>query len=158
MGETTISPPFLGTLKWFGVIFDLVAKNRLRINSFDLHLAAAQQYQVEVYSKIGQVKDHPQGSGGWRQMCKSTVQGQGFNSTTVIPSQDCDPVEIGANRFRTFYVTLVGMDDMVVARANVTAGIENNDLMLRAGAAVSYFDTARYDNFVFDGGVRYSLV
>jgi hypothetical protein len=147
-------------IEWYGVIFDLKAKNRLRINSFDLHLAAKQQYQVEIYSKTGQVKDNPRGSGGWRQMCKSTVQGQGFKATTVIPSRDCDPVEINVNRFQTFYLSLVGADDMVVARANATTGIENDDLLIRpaGSAAVTYFDTARFDKFVFDGGVRYSVL
>jgi hypothetical protein len=130
----------------------------LRINSFDLHLVGKQQYEVEVYSKAGQAKDSPQGSGGWTEMCKSRVQGQGLKSTTVIPSQDCDPVEINGNQFQTFYITVVGIGDMVVARTNVTTGTENSDLLIRPGAAVTYFDTVRYDNYVFDGGVRYSLI
>lgn len=113
---------------------------------------------MEIYSKTGQAKDSPQGSGGWKEMCKTQVQGQGFKSTTVIPSKDCDPVEINNNQFQTFYITLVCIGDMVVARANATTGTENADLMIRPGSAVTYFDKLRYDGFVFDGGVRYNII
>ena len=114
--------------------------------------------QIEIYSKAGTVDQNPQGTSGWELMCSSEVQGKGFGQRTDIPEGDCKSVEVDMNEFRTFYVTMVDVNDMVVAQGSKSDGLNNGDLTLRPGSAVTYFDTQRFNGYVFDGGIRYNVI
>jgi hypothetical protein len=148
-----------GKVRWFGSTFDVQTKqNPVTVRGYDIHISTPGQYTIQVLSRPGKVSKE---TGGWTEICKTTVTSPGRGELTEIPSSACTPVEIAATSSQTFYITLGGGAPELVLADEVgvvdKAIINNADLRLGSGFAVTYFDQDYFEGFSLNGGIHYTV-
>lgn len=148
-----------GKVRWFGTTFDVrVKQNPVTVSGFDIHISTQGQYTVQVFTRPGRLSAVP---GGWTEICEAVVSSPGRGELTEIPASACTPVAIAAKTFQTFYVTLGGGTPELVLTDEgglVNKTIYNdNDLRVRTGFAVTYFDQDYFGGYSLNGGVRYTV-
>jgi len=150
-----------GTNRWFGNHFDLEAKKDITIRSFDIHLNSEGSYQVQVFARAGQLglNNDNNESFSWITICNELVVSKGYGVTTIIPESACTPFEQKKGQWTTFYVTTVHKNDLVTTRGigNGTNLVDNDDIRVRSGTAVTYKNGASYNKFAFNGAIHYTL-
>jgi hypothetical protein len=148
-----------GEVRWFGSTFGVQTKqNPVTVRGFDVHIGTPGQYAVQVLTRSGRASKE---TGGWTIICDTTVTSPGRGELTEIPSSACTPVKIEASSSQTFYITLGGgAPELVLAdEAGVVdkAIINNGDLRIGSGFAVTYFDLDYFEGFSLDGGIHYTV-
>jgi subtilisin family serine protease len=148
-----------GKVRWFGSTFDVQTKqNPVTVRGFDIHISTPGQYAVQVLTRPGKAS---KATGGWTVICETTVTSPGRGELTEIPSSVCTPVEIAATSSQTFYITLGGgaPELILTDEAGVVdkAIINNGDLRVGSGFAVTYFDLDYFEGFSLNGSIRYTV-
>lgn len=148
-----------GEVRWFGSTFDVQTKeNPVTIRGFDIHISTPGQYAIQVLTRPGKATKQ---TGGWTEICATTATSPGRGELTEIPSSACTPVEIAATSSQTFYITLGGGAPELVLTDEVgvvdKAIIDNDDLRIGSGFAVTYFDLDYFEGFSFNGGIHYTV-
>jgi hypothetical protein len=147
-----------GRNRWYGNTFQVEAKTALTVTTFDVHMVKAGSYRVQVRTRPGQVRSVTVEE--WKVLCDATVTSSGYGAFATIPEADCAPLKMASKSFHTFYVTLVEEKNLVMTNAegqNDRALIDNSDLKVTSGFAVTYLDSGSFDGYSFNGAVHYTL-
>jgi hypothetical protein len=138
-------------------MFDIQAKEKITIRSFDVHLSKSGQYQIKVFVRSGELAS--QSDSSWNEICTATVESKGYGTATPIPESSCESFDLPRNSFLSVYVTTVEQANLVMTGSTAigTALINNADLKLRSGVAVTYPNAGSYDNYAFNGAIHYTV-
>jgi hypothetical protein len=145
-----------GNLRWYGIKFEMQAKNDLTLRSFDVHINDQESHRVRVLTRPGRVTQE----GEWLSLCDTTVIGQGYGIGTTIPESECAPTFVLKDNYQTLYVTLVEDASLVLqGEGNHSQNVLFNtgDIRINAGIAVDYFDGETHPGFSFQGSILYTL-
>jgi hypothetical protein len=148
-----------GEVRWFGSMFDVqIKQNPVTVRGFDIHIGTPGQSTVQVLTRPGKALKE---TGGWTVICETTVTSPGQGELTEIPPSACTPIKIAATSSQTFYITLGGgAPDLILQDEAGLVGkaiINNDDLRLGSGFAVTYFDLDYFEGFSLNGGIRYTV-
>lgn len=149
--------PFDGKNRWFGNHFDLKAKNDITIRSYGIHLNNVGNYQIKVFSRSGQLGTAS--TGIWTSVCSGSVESRGYGATTAIPEKFCSPLEVKSGQWITLYVTTVEKNDLVMTRGveHGTSLINNADILVRSGTAITFNNQGTYKRYAFNGAIHYTV-
>ena len=100
-----------GESRWYGNHIDLYAKVDLTIRRFDIHLNRVGSYQIKVMVRSGQLNSS---NNNWSTICSGTVESEGFGEITSIPASACTPLPLESGQWRTFYITTLAENDLVM--------------------------------------------
>lgn len=155
-----VSPSLIdGGVRWYGSTFQMNAKDDIKVNSFNIHLNSQGAYTAEVYYHTGSLTS----TGSWTKMCQKTFlasETSSFGTLTHIPESACTSLRVNAGAMISFYVTLNGDPQMVLRNDNGISGISlinNQDMLVTSGRAVTYMNAASYDGYSFNGAILYSV-
>lgn len=147
--------PLDGTVRWFGVAFPLEALNPLTIRGFDVHIHNNKRETIEVFYSAKELdKVEPE---DWQLLCTDSVVGLGYGKPVSVGQ--CLPLSLSAGETVSLYVTVVDDSPMVMRddRDDAKAVVENGDLSMGRGAAVTYKDEARFGGYSFNGNIVYTV-
>lgn len=89
-----------------GFMFNIKANNRLILRELELNLATtSNDIQIHVHVKKGNYKGYESNRNVWTKWVDVTIQGQGSNKPTIIPSNQFPRLTIEAGEMRSFYIS-----------------------------------------------------
>ena len=141
-----------------GVMFDVEAKNDIVIYGVDINTIVQNSADVEMWTKEGTYKGYEKDASAWTLLFNSTLECNGIDVPTPIPTGSFDPVVMKASNRRSFYITFPKGASLRYITGN-EEGQEyksNDDLTIFEGIARRVgFDSAMYSPRVWSGGLNY---
>ncbi|KAL9191032.1 hypothetical protein ACHAXT_000738 [Thalassiosira profunda] len=82
-----------------------VAPDGITVYGLNLLTPSTEEFCVEVYTKSGTYAEGQNNAGSWELLGSFALEGQGPNTPTIIPLGAFDPIVMGPDETRAFYVT-----------------------------------------------------
>jgi len=157
---------FSGENGSFGIMFDVKAKNNIKVEGIDIHTRATSQLTVELYTREGSSFAHMTSLSSWTLSCHVTITGKGRFERTSLPD-DCLSSELAILRDQVLgvYITLT-TNDLRYTNENVRGVGEmyadNEDMELAIGTGIGNYplgaNTDTYPQRIFNGVMKYSII
>jgi len=152
-----IETTFAGGSGQCGNMFDVYAFQDLTIVDMDIHILEEEEV-VEVFGLLSSFVGHESDAHAWTQLCIGTVQGQGFEQRTPLPSGCLSSVHVHAGDTVGFYVTVnrskmayTFVQDMVLN--DVYASNVHLQILLGVGKAYPFAYT--FNPRLWNGVIKY---
>jgi len=140
-----------------GIMFNLVARNKLVMVSLDIHTDRTDSFPVEIWSRNGSFVDYICDSSSWVLVIKTEVQGAGSNTGTSVK---IPPLVVDTDDVRAFYVYLPTQDlrysDIDQLMGSVYG--KNDDLEIQVGAGLIKHFSGTAEGRLFNGAFTYFLL
>uniref|UniRef100_A0A7S2LSU7 Uncharacterized protein n=1 Tax=Leptocylindrus danicus TaxID=163516 RepID=A0A7S2LSU7_9STRA len=155
-----ISSTMMGGSGQAGNMFDVVATSAVTICHMDVHTLWDTEEFI-LFGKVGSYSSYEVKSEAWTQLGAGSIEGQGINTATTLPSNSFDPITIAAGETYAFYVTLTRPNLRYTVAVEGASPIiaSNSDLQLLQGSGNTYpaFGTFVQDR-IWNGALYYSVV
>jgi MYXO-CTERM domain-containing protein len=153
-GAQTLTTTLAGGNSFNGNMFEIVARDDITIDGFDVHIATGTQ-TIEVYYRAGSYSGFEGSSAGWTLAGSATVSGAGQGVATSVPIDVNLDISSGSryafyvtNTSGTMYYTDGGTEGSVYA--------QNADLFFYEGIGKAYPFGSTFRPRVWNGVIRYS--
>jgi hypothetical protein len=145
-------------------MFNVEAKNNMTVKSMSFHTRSTEPVAVSVYTKQGMYVGSEQHPNEWTLIASTTVQGQGFGNPTHIPAMSFNQVDLSEGDVQSFYVSTGDSKSIILSGGSQAPElrlhdtfIDNSDLMLLTGKAVTGSFGGSYLPYAWNGGLYYSV-
>jgi hypothetical protein len=142
-----------------GNMFEIVAKNDLRITGFSIHTSETKPVECKVFTREG-AYDVSSNENDWDLVQTVTVPGKGEGVLTplgLLPNA----IEVSATNRHAFYITLTGGDRVKYTNVQALDVVfkDNNDISFYTGMGVSYpFGSfGSWEKRVWNGEILYEI-
>jgi len=146
----------------YGAMFDVKAKNTIRINQLSAHIYYNKVMTVKVYTKPGSYKDNTYDIDSWELLYEGDLSCVGKGEEQKLPEFE-NAVEVAGGETQSFYVTTDERYGLYFSKGDQYAvDLSNEDVEIYSGAAIVYYphpDTTfqLYEYYKFPTSIYYSV-
>lgn len=153
LNPDTLTTNFSGSDDYDGIMFDVVAKNNIIIDSFAVNFETTAAREVEVYYANGTAENNKDNTSLWSLLGHQMIDNVNAQGTaTQLPIGN---LEINAGDTVAIYIRNVNGEDLIMDDASSIT--EDANMKLMSGYAV-YNSGSAYSGKGFNGNVYYSEV
>lgn len=151
--ETT----FVGGSGHDGIMFDVLPKDDLRVNGFDLHLFDANETDVRIYTKMGSFSGSENQPDEWILVADMTVTGKGINIATKLVLDHETSLHLAKDTLQAFYIVVDNGRGLRYTRGTLTGNpaSSNDNLTIFEGVGVASEFGSVFPNRVWNGALHY---
>lgn len=156
------------THSYFGHMFDLTAKNDLKVVSFKINMDLFDhEDNIEVWGKPGEYRGSEKDKARWALLGQGPISGRGRDQLTPLPSGLFKPVFVKAGTRHAFYIVARNEIIRFSEVKNGTVSLidygepteyGNSDLQINVGTGVQYQFVGHGPPNIFNGEIEYALV
>jgi len=148
-----------------GIMWNVVSKKDIVINSLDIHTKAQNKISAKLYSVAGSFIGNERSIESWIKICDTVIDGNGSFKRTKLPPKCFPPVTVRSGDTLGLYLTLDFLDLRYTNENEKEVGetyVENNDLAITVGSGVGSYplssESLIYPQRVFNGILKYSVL
>ena len=136
-----------------GNMIDVVPKEQITVQAFDIHTSSFEEVTVLIYTKEGTYEGYIHDMSAWTLICHTTLAGAGSSTPTHVPASAVQAVTIEAGATQAFYVTLT---ESVIRYTNGIIVAEDNNLSITSSAGNRYPFGESFPNRIWNGVLYYT--
>lgn len=147
-----------------GIMFNVLPKEAIAVNGFDLHLIDTNETSVRIYTKEGSFAGSENQPEKWTLVANTTVVGSGINLATRVVLDKEATLHLTKDTLRAFYIDVASSNGrgLRYTRGSETTSTpsssSNEDLIIFQGVGVSSNFGSTFPNRVWNGALHYEVM
>eukprot|EP00559_Dactyliosolen_fragilissimus_P004589 CAMPEP_0184859064 /NCGR_PEP_ID=MMETSP0580-20130426/4093_1 /TAXON_ID=1118495 /ORGANISM="Dactyliosolen fragilissimus" /LENGTH=1298 /DNA_ID=CAMNT_0027355503 /DNA_START=285 /DNA_END=4181 /DNA_ORIENTATION=- len=146
----------------YGIMFNIIAFEDLKILSFDIHTKAKDEVLVQIFNKDGSYMGFEKNPRSWNKICEVVVVGKGSFQRTHIPSGCFESINMLKGTIMGFYITLPTLDLRYSDEEHKMIGeidTQSQHMALSVGTGIGSYpltsESSIHERRLFNGIVEY---